>query len=369
MSTETSASERPGRRAVAAWLWVAVAALFALIVLGGIVRLTRSGLSITVWDPIMGAIPPLDQAAWERAFALYRESPEFQRVNHGMDLEGFKSIFWLEYLHRLLARSMGVLIAVPCAFFLWRGWLHRRLVRHLAVLLVLGGFQGLLGWLMVKSGLVDAPHVSHYRLTLHLGMGFVIFGYAFWLAMEQAFGGSIVRDGWPTLRRATTSVAVLAAVTVLSGGLVAGLKSGHAFPTFPLIAGQWVPDALLADDPVWRNFVDNTFTVQFQHRVLATTVFVAVIALAWYARRLQVPRHVRLAYDLMLAAVMAQVTLGITTVLFHVPVALAAAHQGNAALLLASMLHASYAIRRWPTDVPAPALEPKASESPAFARG
>lgn len=368
MSTPTSASERPGRRAVAAWLWVVVAALLSLIVLGGVVRLTRSGLSITVWDPIMGAIPPLDHAAWERAFALYRESPEFQRVNAGMDLEGFKSIFWLEYLHRLLARSIGVLIALPCAYFLWRGYLHRRLVRHLVALLLLGGLQGLVGWLMVKSGLQDAPHVSHYRLTLHLGMGFLIFGYTFWLALEQTFGGSLVRDGWPALRKATNAVAMAIAVTILSGGLVAGLKSGHAFPTFPLIAGQWVPDGVLADDPMWRNFVDNTFMVQLQHRSLATVIFVAVLALAGYARHVRVPRHVRVAYDLMLAAVLVQVTLGITTLLFNVPVALAAAHQGNAALLLASALYASYSLRRWPAAVPVPVAAPKTGETPAFAR-
>jgi len=368
MSIEPHVSQQRGRRAVAIWLWACVAALFTLITLGGIVRLTRSGLSITVWEPIAGALPPLNGAEWEKAFALYRASPEFKYVNHAMDLEGFKSIFWLEYLHRLLARSIGVLVAVPCAVFLLKGFLHRKLGRHLIALLTLGGLQGLIGWLMVASGLVDAPHVSHYRLTLHLGMGFLIFGYAFWLAVEQSFGGFVVQDGWPGLRRATAAVATLVSLTVLSGGLVAGLKSGHAFPTFPLIGGQLVPDGMLSAQPAWRNFVDNTITVQFQHRVLATLVLGCVIALWWQARRAAVPRHARIAFDLMLAAAVVQVTLGITTLLLNVPVSVAAAHQANAALLLASTLYASYALRRWPVDVRLPdGVEVVSSDDTALA--
>lgn len=354
MSNEPALALPKARRAVVVWLWLCVFALLTMIVLGGVVRLTGSGLSITVWQPIMGAIPPLSDADWEHAFSLYRQSPEFRHVNPDMTLAGFKTIFWPEYLHRLLGRSIGVLVAVPCVVFLMQGALGRRLVRRLVVLFALGGLQGLFGWLMVASGLVDLPHVSHYRLTLHLGMGFLLFGYATWLAIEQTLGGFVVSEGWPGLRRAVAAFTGLAALTALSGGLVAGLRAGHAFPTFPLMAGAWVPTGLTALSPAWRNGFDNAITVMFQHRVLGIGVLVFALGLAWACRALRVPRHARLGFDLIVAAVALQVTLGITTVVMHVPVAIAAAHQGNAALVLAAALYTSYALTRWPEHVGLP---------------
>jgi cytochrome c oxidase assembly protein subunit 15 len=335
---------QPGRRAVTAWLWVCVAMLFAMIVLGGVVRLTGSGLSITVWEPIVGTIPPLNHAAWERAFGLYRDSPEFRLVNRDMSLESFQSIFWFEYFHRLLGRSIGLLLVVPCAYFLYRRLIDRKLVRGLIVLLFLGGLQGLVGWIMVASGLADAPRVSHYKLTLHLGLGLLIFGYAVWLALNETFGRA-ARGEWTSLRRATLALTVLISVTILSGGLMAGLKAGYAFPTFPLMAGQLVPDGLFAVDPLWRNFVDNVVMVQFQHRLLALSVLGGVIALFVVARRVS---------RLLLGAATLQVVLGISTLVFHVPIALAAAHQANAALLLGAALYANYALVRWPIRQPAP---------------
>ncbi|MBK7585603.1 MAG: COX15/CtaA family protein [Myxococcales bacterium] len=343
------------RRAVVVWLWLCVVLLLTMIVLGGVVRLTGSGLSITVWEPIVGTLPPLDHAAWERAFSLYQQSPEFRHVNSDMDLAAFQRIFWPEYLHRLLGRSIGIVVALPCAFFLFKGWLDRHTVRRLVLLLLLGGLQGLAGWFMVASGLVDAPRVSHYRLTLHLGMGFLIFSYAAWLALEQTLGGFVVTEGWPRLRRALGLFTALAALTALSGGLVAGLKAGHAFPTFPLMAGELVPTGLLALTPTWKNGFDNVITVMFQHRVLGTAVLAFAIGLAYAARKAELPRHARRGFDLILAAVLLQVTLGITTLVFYVPVALAAAHQGNAALVLAAALYAAYALRRWPAHVKPPA--------------
>lgn len=354
MSEETAKPLPPARRAVVVWLWLCVLALLTMIVLGGVVRLTGSGLSITVWEPLVGTVPPLTHADWERLFALYRQSPEFQHVNPDMDLGGFQTIFWPEYLHRLLGRTIGVLVALPCVYFLVKGQLGRRLVRRLVLLFALGGLQGLIGWLMVASGLVDRPHVSHYRLTLHLGMGFLLFGYASWLAIEQTFGGYVVTGGWPRLRRALTAFTVLAAVTALSGGLVAGLKAGHAFPTFPLMAGAWVPAGLLALEPVWRNGFDNVITVMFQHRVLGIVVLAFALGLRWAAHKSHLPRHARIGFDLILATVLVQVSLGIATVLMHVPVAVAAAHQGNAALVLGAAIYASYALRRWPEDVKLP---------------
>ncbi|MBK9001402.1 MAG: COX15/CtaA family protein [Myxococcales bacterium] len=355
MSNEPARALPRARRAVVVWLWLCVLSLLVMIVLGGVVRLTGSGLSITVWEPIVGTLPPLDHADWERVFALYRQSPEFRHVNPTMDLAAFQRIFWPEYLHRLLGRSIGVLVAVPCVYFLVKGYLGRQLVRRLVLLFALGGLQGLIGWLMVASGLVDAPHVSHYRLTLHLGMGFLLFGYAAWLAIEQTLGGFVVTNGWPRLRRALLGFTALAALTALSGGLVAGLKAGHAFPTFPLMAGAWVPAGLLAMMPVWRNGFDNVITVMFQHRVLGIAVLVFALGLALAARKSGVPRHARVAFDLIVAAVLVQVTLGIATLLMFVPVSVAAAHQGNAALVLGAALYANYALRRWPEHVELPA--------------
>ncbi len=342
------------RRAVVVWLWLCVLALFSMIVLGGVVRLTGSGLSITVWQPILGAVPPLSDADWDHAFGLYRQSPEFRHLRPDMDLSAFKAIFWPEYLHRLLGRSIGVLVAVPCAFFLYKKVLGRRLVRRLVLLFALGGLQGLMGWLMVASGLVDAPHVSHYRLTLHLGLGFLLFGYATWLAIEQTLGGFVITGGWPRLRRAVVAFTAVAGVTALSGGLVAGLRAGHGFPTFPLMAGAWVPAGLTALSPTWRNGFDNVITVMFQHRVLGVAVLVFAIAMAIAARTSAVPRHARIGFDLVVATVLGQVALGIATVLMHVPVAVAAAHQGNAALVVAAALYTSYALGRWPEQVELP---------------
>jgi cytochrome c oxidase assembly protein subunit 15 len=318
-----------------------------MIVLGGVVRLTGSGLSITVWEPIVGTVPPLSHEAWERAFALYRASPEFRHVHPNMDLPGFQRIFWPEYLHRLLGRALGVLVAAPTAWFAYVGWLDRRLVRGLVILFALGGLQGVVGWLMVRSGLVDAPRVSHLRLTVHLGMGLLLFGFASRLAVVQTFGGSADGGGFRGLRAASRSFVGLVAVTALSGGLVAGLRAGHAFPTFPLMLGQLVPDGLGALTPVWRNLHENLLTVMFEHRVLAVTVPLFAVVLAYAARKQAVPRPARIGFDLIVGFATVQVGLGIATVLLHVPVAIAALHQGNAALLLAAALYASYALRRF----------------------
>lgn len=323
---------RRGRRTVAIWLWTVAACLWAMIVLGGVVRLTGSGLSITVWDPIMGAVPPLSHADWERAFSLYRESPEYKLHNLGMDLGSFQTIFWFEYFHRLLGRFIGILLGVPLIVFVIKRWIDRRLAIRLGLLFLLGALQGFVGWYMVKSGLSDVPRVSHYRLTLHLGLGLLSFAITVWLAIEQSFGA--IQRG----RGVTRALVGAVFLTALSGGLVAGLHAGHAFPTFPLIAGHLVPPGLLAIEPFWRNFLDSALTVQFQHRVLAFSVFTFVMVLWWKQRN----STARRAFDLLAAIVLVQVALGILTLLFVVPTALAAAHQGNAALLIAASLFAHH---------------------------
>jgi cytochrome c oxidase assembly protein subunit 15 len=339
-------------RLIAAWLFLCCGMVFAMVILGGVTRLTGSGLSMVEWDPIFGIIPPLDHATWLATFDLYKQSPEYTKINAGMDLAGFQQIYWFEFMHRVLGRLIGTVFLLPFLVFLYRGWVKRPLVPRLLAMFVLGGLQGLLGWYMVKSGLVDNPHVSQYRLTAHLGLAVAIYGYMLYVALGLWFG---VRSSAATpagLRRATLALWVLVFMTLLSGGFVAGLKAGFAYNTFPLMNGKLIPESLLAQEPLWRNFFENVATVQFDHRVLATTVLLAVIALWLYGRRQTLPGQVRLGLHLLLAAGLLQVSLGISTLLLRVPVPLASAHQAGALLLFSAALFLYHRMRH-STD-PAP---------------
>jgi cytochrome c oxidase assembly protein subunit 15 len=335
----TAEQESTHNRRIAAWLFVCCFMVYAMVILGGVTRLTGSGLSMVEWDPIFGILPPLEQASWDETFRLYQQSPEYQKINIGMDLEGFKRIYWFEYSHRLLGRTIGTVFLLPFLFFLTRGWIRRPLVPKLVTMFVLGGLQGLLGWFMVKSGLIDNPHVSQYRLTAHLGLAILIYAYMFYVALGLWLGKRRPANTPAGLRHATTLLAVLVFITILSGGFVAGLKAGFAYNTFPLMNGHWVPEAIFMQTPLWRNFFENVATVQFDHRLLATLVFSSVILLWVAARRYSLPATVTTGLHLMLAAAVLQVSLGISTLLLHVPVALAAAHQAGALLLFTIALY------------------------------
>ena len=325
-------------RLIAVWLLVCCAMIFSMVVLGGVTRLTGSGLSMVQWDPIFGIVPPLNQQEWEATFDLYKASPEFKKINFGMDLQGFKRIYWFEFAHRVLGRAIGTVFLLPFLYFLMRGYVRKPLVPKLAALFVLGGLQGLLGWYMVKSGLVDNPHVSQYRLTAHLGLAILIYAWMLHLAMQLWFGNKDKGLVSPLYKRATIGLMALVFVTILSGGFVAGLKAGHAYNTFPLMDGHWIPQVMFMQEPLWRNFFENIATVQFDHRLLAMLVFVSVMLLWLLSLRQSFPRHVRIGLHLLVAAVLLQVALGISTLLLHVPVALAATHQAGALLLLTVVL-------------------------------
>ena len=219
--------EDSARRQVAAWLLLCCAMIFAMVILGGATRLTGSGLSMVEWDPVFGVLPPLNQEEWEDVFSKYRDSPEYQQVNIGMDLEGFKTIYWYEFTHRLLGRSIGTVFLLPFLYFLARRMLTPRLIPRLAIAFILGGLQGLLGWYMVKSGLIDQPHVSQYRLTAHLSLALIIYCYLLWLVLELLFPQ---QKSSATTGKASQKVALfiffLVAITIVSGGFVAGLKAG-----------------------------------------------------------------------------------------------------------------------------------------------
>ncbi len=323
------------RRAVAVWLFVCAAFTFAIVVVGGITRLTESGLSIVEWQPIVGALPPLSQADWEALFAKYRETPQYQKVFSEIGLDGFKSIFWWEYSHRLLGRIIGLVFLVPFLFFLFTGRLSGSLAWKLAGLFVLGALQGAMGWYMVKSGLVDDPRVSHFRLTAHLGLALVIFCVEFWLALELLRPSGTGKDGFALL------VLAIVFLMALSGGFVAGMRAGHAYNSFPLMNGHLVPPEAFMLEPWWRNFLWNVATVQLVHRSIFWLLLILVPLLWWRARH----TPAKVAGHHLLGMFVLQALLGIATLLYVVPIPLAAAHQAGAVLLIACALWTAHAMQ------------------------
>lgn len=338
------------QRAVALWLLVCCAMIFAMVVLGGVTRLTHSGLSMVEWRPVTGILPPMTETAWEDAFAKYKQYPEYREINAGMTLDEFKSIFWLEFVHRLWGRAIGVAFLIPFVYFLARGRIDRWLAPRLALIFLLGALQGAMGWYMVKSGLVDRPDVSHYRLTVHLAAAFVIYGYILWVALGLLYPGAGTYDDRAArrVRNVAVGLLVLVSVTVLSGGLVAGLDAGFAFNTFPLMDGKWIPDGILKLYPPLINLFDNPITVQFDHRVLAVTTAAVIVVLWAMGRSAGLGRRARRALDAVLAAGAVQVALGLTTLLTVVALAPAAAHQAGALALFTTVIVALHALRRAP---------------------
>lgn len=333
-------------RPVALWLLICCAAIYAMVVLGGVTRLTGSGLSIVEWEPVVGVIPPLSEQAWEAEFAKYRESPEYRKVNPNMTLAGFQSIYWLEYAHRLVGRSIGLLFLAPFLYFAFRRRIDRPLARALFGIFLLGGLQGVLGWYMVQSGLVHDPHVSPYRLAAHLGLAFLIYAALFRTALDLLLPRpqrhvAALRP----LRRRTALVTGLAFVTVLAGAFVAGLKAGFSYNTFPLMDGRWIPQGLFTLEPAWRNVFENVIAVQFNHRLLAISLLLAIAGLWLSARRYALPARTRLAFHAVFGLALLQVTLGIATLLLRVPIPLASAHQAGALALFTALLFAAHELR------------------------
>ena len=314
--------------------------LFAIVIVGGITRLTHSGLSIVEWQPLVGTLPPLSEAAWLETFHKYQQTPEYRQVNLGMSLEAFKGIFWWEYVHRLLGRAIGLVYFVPLLVFLLRRRLDRARVWQLGAIFVLGALEGGLGWFMVKSGLVDNPRVSHFRLAAHLGLAFTIYAAMLWVALGLLAPRRRLPQHTPQrgLWHFSLVLTALIFVMTLSGALVAGIRAGLVYNTFPLMNGYWVPPQILLLEPWYSNFFDNAATVQFDHRMIAWLLAVLVPWFWWRSRRISLTPRARLWCDVLLAVVALQTGLGILTLLFAVPVALGAAHQGGALLLLTAAL-------------------------------
>jgi cytochrome c oxidase assembly protein subunit 15 len=338
-------------RTVALWLLACCALVLAMVVVGGVTRLTHSGLSIVEWKPIMGTLPPLNQEQWLDAFAKYQLTPEYLRVNHGMDLSEFKGIFWWEYFHRLLGRMIGLVFIAPLLWF----WARRQIDRPLAIKLlgifVLGGLQGAMGWYMVQSGLVDDPRVSHLRLTAHLGLALLIFAAMQWVALDLRYAHRTpALPATRGMRWHAAGLTLLIFVMSLSGGLVAGIRAGSAYNTFPLMNGNVVPPEIFMIEPWYLNFFNNMATVQFDHRLIGWLLAFLTPWLWWRMRTQVTDTRVRCAADLLLAMLVIQIALGIATLLLFVPIPLAAAHQGGAVLLLAAVINATHALGREATD-------------------
>lgn len=332
------------RKAVAYWLLICCGLVFAMVVLGGVTRLTGSGLSMVDWRPLLGWLPPIGDSEWERVFTLYQQSPEYRLVNSHMDVHAFKSIFWLEYLHRLLGRLIGLVFFIPFVFFLVTKRIRRSEWGKYASMFVLGGLQGVLGWYMVKSGLVDNPHVSQYRLTAHLVAAFLIYAFMFWVALSLLY--PVAQKSPHRWFRPALLVTGLVSVTIISGGFVAGLKAGKIFNNFPKMGDGWLPPGGLSLSPLWRNIFENTATVQFNHRVLAITTFVCILVFFLKSRRAVLPGRASRATKALLHTSVLQVALGITTLVLAVPIILGAIHQAVAMLLFTVSLYLTHSLWR-----------------------
>lgn len=344
------------RRQLAIWLLLVAACVFGMVVVGGLTRLTESGLSIVEWKPVSGTLPPLSAESWQAEFDAYRTSPQYRQVNKGMSLEEFKGIFWLEYWHRVGGRLIGFVFLLPMLWFFFRhrlpGWVKWRLLGIFA----LGGLQGFVGWYMVKSGLVDVPQVSQYRLALHLGVAFLIMGACIWVAREILDSASPIprsRESSSPEVQAAKKVPAFAGMTgkklsifaalltalifvqVLLGALVAGLDAGLTYNTFPLMDGRFVPKGLYALDPAWRNHFENVAMVQFQHRIGAYVLAAVVPLFAILAWRRVRKTGIKIALVLLCAFLLLQIGLGILTLIHVVPIMLASKHQAVAAILFA----------------------------------
>ncbi|HXP12930.1 MAG TPA: COX15/CtaA family protein [Stellaceae bacterium] len=334
----------PHSRAIALWLFACAAMVFVMVALGGVTRLTESGLSITLWQPVTGILPPLNQAQWQDAFAAYKAIPQYQAIHAGMSLADFKTIYFWEWFHRLWGRLIGVVFLVPFFYFLARRQIPRDLAPSLAVLFVLGALQGVLGWWMVASGLEDRIEVSQYRLAAHLAAAIVIYLAILWVALdlwrprEQA--------GPACLKHGADLALLLGFVTLVAGAFVAGLRAGLIDNTFPLIDGHWIPPAWDNLSPWWRNLFENPEAVQFDHRLLAALTWLVALALflASFFYRSQLPRVAMAAVHSLFTLTSLQAGLGVACLLLAVPLDLALAHQLGATLVLTAALVARHVL-------------------------
>lgn len=335
------------RPLIIGWLVLIAALIFVMVIIGGATRLTGSGLSITEWKPIIGAIPPLNLADWQEAFEKYKQIPQYHQVNAGMSLDEFKSIFWWEWAHRFFGRFIGVAFLLPFLFFLFTQRVEPALKPKLWALFALGGLQGFVGWYMVASGLVERTDVSQYRLALHLGLAVFIFAAIIWVALGLRARSSSATSPRPAASFRLTAYALTALIflQIIAGAFVAGLKAGKTFTTWPLMDGQFIPNGLAQLTPLWRNLFENIMTVQFNHRMIA--YFIAILVIAHLLHAVVTGyRGAAMRMGLVATFTCAQIILGIMTLLHVVPLDLALIHQAGALILLTAALWHSHTLHK-----------------------
>jgi cytochrome c oxidase assembly protein subunit 15 len=346
-------SYTPSRRSVGYWLLAVALLIAAMVTVGGLTRLTGSGLSITEWDPIMGVVPPLGDPAWRAAFAKYQHIPQYLLQNRGMSLGDFKAIYWWEWSHRLLGRLLGFVFFLPFLFFALTGAIPRAGLPRMLVLFALGGLQGFVGWWMVESGLETRVSVSQYRLAIHLGVAIILLGAILWTAFEYLRDSQRVEklasNPLPLVGKVRVGTFVLLALVYLQmllGALVAGLHAGLIYNTWPSMDGRVFPENPFFSSPWWINFFENPGLAQFDHRIGAYIVAIAVISIWIAGRRANLEGYARASGNALLAVMLLQILLGIATLVSQAPVALAALHQATAVALFASAVWHAFEISR-----------------------
>ncbi|MEO2067724.1 MAG: COX15/CtaA family protein [Flavobacteriaceae bacterium] len=319
------------------WLFTGCALIFIMVVVGGITRLTHSGLSIPDYKLISGTIPPINNQQWQEAFELYKQYPEYQKLNSNISLKEFKGIFFWEWLHRAIGRAIGLVFIIPFLYFLITRQLDKSTIKKTIILLILGGFQGLLGWYMVKSGLVDRPDVSHYRLAAHLTTAFATFAFTLWVALDLIFPiKQTINKAYRNLIRISL---IILFIQIIYGAFVAGLDAGFIHNHWPMMSeGKFMHETVLIEKtPVYKNFIEGRSGVQFVHRILAFIVVLSVVMIYLKGKKIAVSNHQLNGLNSILILVGLQLLLGVLTILLQVPLWLGIAHQIGAFLLLSSM--------------------------------
>ncbi len=318
-----------------------------MVVIGGITRLTHSGLSMVEWNPIIGSIPPMSDADWQIPFDKYKQTPEYQIINNQFSLEEFKSIYWWEYIHRFLGRTIGVVFLIPFFYFWSKKRFDKSLLKKMFVLLALGALQGVLGWYMVYSGLQKEPHVSHYRLAAHLISAFTVFGFTFWYALNLLYPQAIEENNIiKQVKRLSVIMFGIIVLQIIYGAFVAGLKAGLFYNTFPKMGTKFIPETVTSFDPFYKNLIENPSGVQFIHRTIAYLAVIIVLFTWETIRKMELTKLQRRASNFMLGVVFVQFLLGIITILYAVPVTMGVLHQTGAFFLFASSLFFMHSLRK-----------------------
>ena len=322
------------------WIISLTVMVLLMIIIGGLTRLTDSGLSMVDWRPLMGTIPPLSSQAWIEVFNNYKLTPEFQIINSKISLKEFKIIFWWEWFHRFFARFIGLVFIAPFIYFFWKKRLSKDLLISMSLIFVFGLFQAIVGWWMVKSGLTDNPYVSSYRLAFHLANALIIFGFLFWLSLSLFYGKNKNYYGSKLIKHLFHLSLILIFLTIITGSFMAGTDAGKSFNTFPLMNQQFIPEGYYLDEYGWKNTFENTIAINFNHRWLAIFTFLFITSIISYLLFSKKDKYNNFSLILVAIILFIQICLGILTLVYEVPLSYASLHQTNAVLLLASMLFA-----------------------------